>query len=78
MLDTKILVIDNDAAICDTIKNYFEKEGYEVKTVNDGVLGIDSFKLYSPDIVLLDVMLPKKTVGRFVARSERFLISPSL
>ncbi len=60
MLDTKILVIDNDAAICDTIKNYFEKEGYEVKTVNDGVLGIDSFKLYNPDIVLLDVMLPKK------------------
>ena len=60
MLDTKILVIDNDTVICETIKNYFEKEGYEVKTVNDGVLGIDSFKLYNPDIVLLDVLLPKK------------------
>ena len=60
MLDTKILVIDNDTAICENIKNYFEKEGYEVKTVNDGVLGVDSFKLYSPDIVLLDVILPKK------------------
>ena len=60
MLDTKILVIDNDTVICETIKNYFEKEGYEVKTVNDGVLGVDSFKLYNPDIVLLDVLLPKK------------------
>lgn len=60
MLDTKILVIDDDIVICETIKNYFEKEGYEIKTVNDGFSGVDSFKLYDPDIVLLDIMLPKK------------------
>ena len=60
MLDTKILVIDNDVSMCETLKNYFEKEGYEVKAVNDGVLGVDSFKLYNPDIVLLDIILPKK------------------
>jgi len=60
MLDTKILVIDDDNAVCETLKSYFEKEGYEVKTVNDGVAGVDSFKLYSPDIVLLDIVLPKK------------------
>ena len=60
MLDTKILVIDDDAAICETLKNYFEKEGYEVKTVNDGAAGIDNFRLYNPDIVLLDIVLPKK------------------
>ena len=60
MLDTKILVIDDDVSICEMLKNYFEKEGYEVKTVNDGISGVDSFKLYSPDLVLLDIMLPKK------------------
>ena len=60
MLDTKILVIDNDNTVCETLKNYFEKEGYEVKAVNDGVAGVDSFKLYNPDIVLLDIVLPKK------------------
>jgi DNA-binding response OmpR family regulator len=60
MLDTKILIIDDDAAVCEMIKNYFEKEGYEVKAVNDGVAGVDSFKLYNPDIVLLDIVLPKK------------------
>ena len=60
MLDTKILVIDDDIAICETLKKYFEKEGYEVKTVNDGIAGVDSFKLYNPDIVLLDIVLPKK------------------
>ena len=60
MLDTKILIIDDDTAVCEMIKNHFEKEGYEVKAVNDGVAGVDSFKLYNPDIVLLDIVLPKK------------------
>ena len=60
MLDTKILVIDDDESICENIKTYFEKEGYEVKTVNDGLSGVDSFKLYSPDLVVLDIVLPKK------------------
>jgi DNA-binding response OmpR family regulator len=60
MLDTKILVIDNDSTMCETLKNYFEKEGYEIKAVNDGLLGVDSFKLYDPDVVLLEIMLPKK------------------
>ena len=70
MLDTKILVIDNDLAMCETLKNYFEKEGYEIKAVNDGISGIDSFKLYDPDIVLLDIMLPKKD-GWHVCREIR-------
>ena len=60
MLDTKILVIDDDANICDLLKIYFENEGYEVKTAGDGVEGLSYFKIYEPDIVLLDIMLPKK------------------
>ncbi|MGM9631734.1 MAG: response regulator transcription factor [Eubacteriales bacterium] len=60
MLDTKILIIDDDSTTSEMLKNYFEKEGYEVKTVADGVSGIDSFKLYNPDIVLLETTLPKK------------------
>ena len=51
MLDTKILVIDGDINICDMLKTYFENEGYEVKTVNDGLEGISAFKAYEPDIV---------------------------
>ena len=60
MLDTKILIIDDDSNISDLLKLYFEKEGYEVKAVNDGNSGVDNFKLYNPDIVLLDIVLPKK------------------
>ena len=57
---TKILVVDDEINICEIIRTYFEKEGYEVKTANDGVEGVSYFKMYDPDLVLLDVMMPNK------------------
>jgi len=57
---TKILVVDDDLNICDLLRLYFENEGYEVKTANDGAEGVSYFKMYEPDLVLLDIMLPKK------------------
>ena len=60
MLDTKILIIDDDANICELLKLYLENEGYSVKVAHDGMEGISLFKLYEPDLVLLDLMLPKK------------------
>ena len=36
-MGTKLLVIDDDPNICDLLKFYFENEGYEVKTANDGI-----------------------------------------
>ncbi len=57
---TKILVIDDESSICEMLKVYLENEGYEVKTASDGVDGITGFKIYEPDLVLLDIMLPKK------------------
>ena len=60
MLDTKILVIDDDPMMCEMLKAYFESEGYEVRTVSDGAEGVSYFKMYEPDLVLLDIMLPKK------------------
>lgn len=56
----KVLVIDDDITICELLRMYLEKEGYEVRTAGDGVAGIEVFRQYSPDIVLLDVMMPKK------------------
>ena len=74
MLDTKILIIDDDANICDLLKIYFENEGYEIKIANDGVEGLSFFKMYEPDIVLLDIMLPKKD-GWQVCREIREISS---
>ena len=60
MMNTKILVIDDDPSISEAIKAYFENEGYEVKIATDGVEGLNFFKMYEPDMVLLDIMLPRK------------------
>lgn len=60
MKDTKILIVDDDPNICDLLKLHFENEGYSVKVASDGPDGISAFKLFEPDLVLLDIMLPKK------------------
>ena len=60
MLDKKILVVDDDPNISDLLKIYLEKEGYEVKLASDGAEGVSYFKMYEPDLVLLDIMLPQK------------------
>ena len=59
-MDTKLLIVDDDPNICDMLKLYFENEGYKIKTANDGVEGLATFKVYNPDLVLLDIMMPKK------------------
>ena len=71
---TEILVIDDDTNICEMLRVYFENEGYEVRTANDGNEGISFFKLYEPDLVLLDIMLPKKD-GWQVCREIREISS---
>ncbi len=59
-MDTKLLIIDDDVNICSMLKLYFENEGYKVKTATDSIDGLSSFKIYEPDLVLLDIMMPKK------------------
>ena len=74
MKDTKILVVDDDSNISDLLKLYFENEGYNVKVANDGVEGLSYFKIFEPDLVLLDIMLPKKD-GWQVCREIREISS---
>ena len=69
-MNQKILVIDDDQNICEVIRLYLEKEGYEVRLAHDGQAGVAIFKEYSPDLVLLDIMLPGKD-GFAVCRELR-------
>lgn len=59
-MDTKLLIVDDDPNICEMLRLYLESEGYQVKTANDGADGVNFFKIYEPDLVLLDIMMPKK------------------
>ncbi len=58
MKDAKILVIDDEKNILESIKMVLTYEDYPVTTTNNGLDGIDQFKQLRPDIVLLDVKMP--------------------
>ncbi len=54
----KILVVDDDINICELLRLYFVKEGFTVLTCNDGLAAVNMALSDSPDLVLLDIMLP--------------------
>ena len=66
----KILVVDDEKPISDIISYSLEKEGYEVVTAFDGEEAIAQFEKEKPDLVILDIMLPKMT-GLDVTRELR-------
>ena len=75
MNDYRILVVDDEEDLCEILKFNLENEGYEVKTANDGIEGLSYFKMYEPDLVLLDLMLPKNKDGNQVCREIRAISS---
>ncbi|SEQ31736.1 DNA-binding response regulator, OmpR family, contains REC and winged-helix (wHTH) domain [Lachnospiraceae bacterium RM5] len=54
----KILIVDDDESIAELISLYLTKECFDTLIVSDGRLAVEKFKTYSPDLVLLDIMLP--------------------
>ncbi|AGK53260.1 response regulator transcription factor [Bacillus sp. 1NLA3E] len=59
MSKVKILVIEDDPYICELIRLYGEKNGYHLDLAYDGEAGLDKFYQQKPDLVILDVMMPK-------------------
>ena len=59
MANEKILVVEDDTNICELLRLYLTKEGYQVTVANDGEEGLEKFNQVKPDMVLLDVMMPK-------------------
>lgn len=55
----KIMVVDDDRNICELIRLYLEKEGYAVVIANDGEEALAKFTIENPDLMLLDIMMPK-------------------
>ena len=60
MSSRKILLIDDEQDILEILSYNLEKEGYQVFTANNGNEGIEKAKEIVPDLILLDVMMPKK------------------
>ncbi|CCK23898.1 Transcriptional regulatory protein YycF [Lacticaseibacillus paracasei] len=70
MMAKKILVVDDEKPISDIVKFNLDKEGYDVVTAYDGEEALKKVEAESPDLILLDLMLPKID-GLEVARQIR-------
>ena len=55
----KILVVDDDPDIRDALTMILEAKGYEVVTAEDGVEGLANIKAIEPDLLILDLLMPK-------------------
>jgi DNA-binding response OmpR family regulator len=58
MQEKLIYIADDEVKIQDLIKMFLKKEGYEVETFSDGKILLEAFRRKSPDMVLLDIMMP--------------------
>ena len=59
MQDKRILIVDDEATVRDTIRAYLERDGFGTETAVDGISAIEQAKTFHPDLIILDVMLPK-------------------
>lgn len=59
MAEEKILIIDDEKEIRELIRDYLEVEGYQVSMAEDGEIGLEKFETFGPDLIVLDIMLPK-------------------
>lgn len=59
-MSKRALVVEDDANIAELLRLYLGRDGFEVMIVTDGARAENSFDLFTPDLVLLDIMLPGK------------------
>jgi DNA-binding response OmpR family regulator len=59
MINARILVVDDDRVIQQLLKVNLELEGYAVEVADDGEEALAQFELFRPDLVVLDIMMPR-------------------
>jgi len=75
----KILIVEDDRSILETMQFVLENAGYECLLAHDGAEGLAVARTGSPDLILLDIMLPKHNgyqVCRLLKRDRRFSAIP--
>jgi two-component system, OmpR family, alkaline phosphatase synthesis response regulator PhoP len=58
MTNAKVLVVDDEPTIVSTVQKYLEQDGYVVYVASDGPAALKAAHAFSPDLVVLDIMLP--------------------
>ncbi|MCB0385812.1 MAG: response regulator, partial [Bdellovibrionales bacterium] len=67
----RILVVDDEAAICEVLSASLRDEGYQVQTAKDGLRGLQAIEQFRPAIVLLDIWMPGEMDGLEVLKRAR-------
>lgn len=57
----KIIAVDDHEEILNIIKTKLERNGYDVETIKDSTIAVEKIREVNPDLVLLDIMMPKIT-----------------
>lgn len=60
MASAKILIVDDEVEFCRLLKDFFSGEGFLVESANDAEEGLRKAMAWEPDVVLLDIRMPKK------------------
>ena len=71
----KVLIADDEPDIIKILKYNLEKENYQVITAKDGDEALDKARNYLPDLIVLDMMMPRKNL--FLLQRSNFFILPT-
>jgi two-component system KDP operon response regulator KdpE len=74
----RVLVVDDDRTLLHFLEEYLQREGYEVITANSGLRGLRAFYESQPDLVVLDVMMPKMDGWEVCVRIRELSDTPVL
>jgi|YNPNPStandDraft_1061719.scaffolds.fasta_scaffold02791_5 DNA-binding response OmpR family regulator len=74
----RILVVDDSRPFRQSLIRFLEMEGFEVEEAEDGVEGLEKFSLVQPDLVLMDINMPRMDGFEAVKRLREFSVVPIL
>lgn len=70
-MPAKILIVDDDSGIRMLLSKFLEREGFDILIAEDGLKGVDEAKANHPDLIILDVIMPRMD-GLTAARLIKF------
>lgn len=77
-MSTRILIVEDEPALQETLAYNLQKEGYEVNVVGDGLQALEAARAWKPDLILLDIMLPGLDGFEVCRRLRREMNTPVL
>jgi DNA-binding response OmpR family regulator len=66
----KILLVEDDQILARLYQAKFKKEGFEIELAYDGLEGVDKMKAFAPDLVILDLIMPKMDGFSFLEKIQ--------